>query len=99
MNRTYNSKYELAAIALESMERLSSASLEINPQKSYYQSIYDYLKENNDLEELENIDESKPLYVLQVYPRTPIGFNIYYAQDFCECVNKAKKDIHNESNN
>lgn len=52
--------------------------LEFNPHKSMYEQAEEYIRGMGDgsgfYDEVGDIDFTKDIWVLQIYPRTPIGF-------------------------
>ena len=89
-------EYKIAAIGLEAMKSFCNTSLEINPQKSCYETIKQHLdfREVSKNEIGFEIDESKDLFEIQCYENTPIGFKLFYSQDFCTCIFKVIKEIY-----
>lgn len=53
----------------------ASAHLELNPHKGFYEDAKSYFTDREmDLDKIGEIDWSKDIWTLQVYPKTPVGF-------------------------
>lgn len=80
-------------------EAAGNYSIEWNPQRSYYESAAEYIRDRSDLYDFET-DAMKQravtedsLVVLQWYPNTPIGFNVYAAPDLAALIPWVIKSI------
>lgn len=65
-----------------------------NEHKIYYQSIEQYIKDNEiddsdwiSLEEKQKAINTDSMWCIHVYPNTPIGFYTWYASDFDTLLN------------
>lgn len=64
-----------------------SVYLTINPHRVNYESIFDYLEDEEvDLEILDIMTKEDVLYELQFYPETPIGFYVVHHWDLESCI-------------
>jgi hypothetical protein len=83
----------------ELIKNVYNLSIEINPHKSYYQSIIQYLNSgniiSNDIPEniLIEIIQHNSLIEIQVYPDNAIDYFTIYHYDIDKAVKEALKNI------
>ena len=68
--------------------------LEHNPNKNVYESVEEYLINNEDYIGKNNLKvqeciESNELWVLHWYPETPIGFHVVIGKSLNSCLEQA----------
>ena len=84
---------------IKNTEEKGNFTIEWNPQRSYYQTVEEYLEDNPDYldfiseEEKEKAIKKNSLVYLQWYTRTPTGFNTYAASDFEILFKYMEKEI------
>lgn len=87
---------------IKNTEEKGNFSIEWNPQRSYYQTVEDYLEDNPDYldfvseEEKKKAIEENSLVFLQWYIRTPVGFNTYAASNLEALFKYMEKEIEEE---
>ena len=65
----------------------ASVHIDINPFRAYYQSADDWLAtDGTKLDHVGDIDTAKDIYVVQAYPRTPVGFISGVSNDLDELL-------------
>lgn len=70
-------------------------TLEHNPHKTYYERIEDYIEQRDLVEDFETSDQlqralnTDELWVLQWFPRTPVGSYVVAAPTLDECLARA----------
>lgn len=77
-------------------------SLEVNPHNGYYESKHDYLTRRGMEPEKhyvsiseEELGNAKNLYVVQVYPSTPVTFYLCYHIDLHKALIETKDCVQN----
>lgn len=69
-----------------------SIHLQLNPWKDYYETFETHLEnrpEFYDQEQIDKLDVSKDIWILQFYPHTPIGFYILIGNDLDALLDEA----------
>lgn len=91
---------------LEKFNRIASeakggCTITINDHRSFYEDLASYISEkrsrdwfedNRDL--ITDCIKTDSIIEFQVYPNTPIGFNVYFAPTFEQVVDIAYKDLY-----
>lgn len=78
--------------------KCNSYALTYNDHKSCYVSAKEemerdaHLYSNVSAEERQRMIDSDTIWCLQVYPNTPVAFNVYYGSTLEACLNSAMAD-------
>lgn len=71
----------------------ASVSVTINEHRNYYQTVEQYLEEDDiedvDQEVINKMVELDTIVELQCYPRTPIGFHLIHHYDVDQAIDSA----------